>query len=190
MTKHPTHAQIIAAALPLVVRHGTSVTVSMIARAAGVPAAAVFNTFPDKAALLEACATEFLRPGDAVAAVAAISLNQPLAARLASAAVVLRNYRARWSLLADTAPPRRPWRPDNPRGNTDWQARHEGELASLRDALAALFEPERDLLRMSPERLARVFQSMVLTDPLSGPADLLPTEDLVPLFLWGALAPP
>ncbi|WP_328791877.1 TetR family transcriptional regulator [Streptomyces sp. NBC_00273] len=189
MTQHPGRARIVAAALPLVVRHGTSVTTSMVARAAGVPAAAVFTAFPDKTALLEACAAAALRADEAVAALAGIDLAQPLEARLTAAAVHLRRYATRLLLLADAMPPARPGLP-GPTENSGGPARHEEELASLREALTALFEPERELLRMSPEQLARVFQSMVLSDAPSGPTESVPTEELVSLLLWGALTPP
>ncbi|WP_327733981.1 TetR/AcrR family transcriptional regulator [Streptomyces nojiriensis] len=189
MTQHPGHAVIVAAALPLVVRHGTAVTTSMVARAAGVPASAVFTAFPDKAALLEACAAAALRADEAVAALSAIDLTQPLETRLTSAAAHLRSYATRVLLLADAIPPNRTRLPE-PRGNSDRHARHEEELASLREALTTLFEPERELLRLPPETLARVFQSMVLSDAPSGPAETVPTEELVSLVLWGALAPP
>ncbi|MEV7444443.1 TetR family transcriptional regulator [Streptomyces sp. NPDC091204] len=189
MTQHPGRAVIVAAALPLVVRYGSSVTTSMVARAAGVPAAAVFAAFPDKAALLEACAAAALRADEAVAALAAIDLSQPLEARLTSAAAHLRSYATRVLLLADALPARRPLLP-GPTENSDGHARYEEELASLRKALTALFEPERELLRIPPEHLARVFQSMVLSDAPSGPAEPVPAEGLVSLLLWGALTPP
>ncbi|MFD3553475.1 TetR/AcrR family transcriptional regulator [Streptomyces goshikiensis] len=189
MTEYPGHALIVAAALPLVVRHGTSVTTSMVARAAGVPTAAVFTAFPDKTALLEACAAAALRADEAVAAIKAIDVTRPLEARLSSAAVHLRSYATRVLLLADAMPSRRPRIP-KPTENSGGHARHEEELASLRQALTALFEPERDLLRMPPEHLARVFQSMVLSDAPSGPGEPVPTEELVSLLLWGALTPP
>ncbi|MGW6986790.1 TetR family transcriptional regulator [Streptomyces sp. NPDC054946] len=188
MTNHPGRALIVAAALPLVVRHGRSVTTSMVARAAGVPAAAVFSAFPDQAALLEACAAEALRADEAVAAIAAVDLNEPLTFRLASAALHLRSYAARVLLLANAMPACRPRRPEPE--DTDGRARHEEELASLRSALTALFEPERERLRMPPEQLAQVFQSMVLADTPTGPAETLPAEELVSLLLWGALPPP
>ncbi|MFD9475258.1 TetR family transcriptional regulator [Streptomyces nojiriensis] len=195
MTEHPGHALIVAAALPLVVRHGMSVTTSMVARAAGVPAAAVFTAFPDKTALLDACAAEALRADEAVAAINAIDLTRPLETRLASAAVHLRSYATRVLLLADAMPldrtqTRTRTRLPGPRENTDGHARHEEGLASLRRALTALFEPERELLRMPPEHLARVFQSMVLLGAPSGPAETLPAHELVSLLLWGALPPP
>ncbi|MFI8388563.1 TetR family transcriptional regulator [Streptomyces sp. NPDC085540] len=193
MPQHPGHAVIVAAALPLVVKHGASVTTSMVARAAGVPAAAVFTAFPDKTALLEACAAAALRADEAVAALAAIDLTQPLETRLTSAALHLRSYAARLLLLADAMPPSRPWLPE-PTENSGGPARYPKELASLREALTALFEPERELLRMPAEHLARVFQSMVLSDAPSGPAESgaesVPAEELVSLLLWGALPPP
>ncbi|WP_405442607.1 TetR/AcrR family transcriptional regulator [Streptomyces avidinii] len=190
MTKHPTHALIVAAALPLVVKHGASVTTSMIARAAGITSSAVFGAFPDKGSLLDACAAEAVRPDEAVAALTRISLSQPLETRLAAAAAVLHSYTVRVHLVADTLPRAHSWPPDEPTKNTGRHARSEADLASLREALTALFEPERDHLRLPPEHLAGVFQSMVLAAALAGPAPMPPTEDLVSLLLWGALSGP
>ncbi|MFC9816347.1 TetR/AcrR family transcriptional regulator [Streptomyces virginiae] len=189
MTRHPNRARIVAAALPLVVKHGTSVTTSMIARAAGVPTPAVFNAFPDKAALLNACATEAGRRDETVAALTAISLSQPLPARLTAAATALRSYATRMHLLADTTPRTQPWPPGRPTDHASRQMQHEGNLSWFQEAVTALFEPERDHLRIPPERLAGVFQAMILATALSGPAQL-PIEELVSVVLWGALPSP
>ncbi|MGZ9934090.1 TetR family transcriptional regulator [Streptomyces sp. NC-S4] len=180
---------IVAAALPLVVRHGTAVTTSMVARAAGVPAAAVFTAFPEKAALLEACAAAALGADEAVAAIRAIDLAQPLETRLTSAAAHLRGYATRVLLLADAMARGRPRLPGPAEGG-DGHIRPDEELAALRGALTGLFEPEREVLRMPPEHLARVFQSLVLSGTGSGSAESLPAGDLAALLLWGALAPP
>ncbi|TDC94189.1 hypothetical protein E1292_40185 [Nonomuraea deserti] len=57
-------------------------------------------------------------------------------------------------------------------------------MAATREALEGLFEPERDSLRLAPERLAEAFQFLTMaagrgTSPLS-------SAELVELFLHGA----
>src|SRR5690349_12521793 len=59
-------AMIVAAALPLVVEYGASVTTAKIARAAGIGEGTIFRVFPDKETLLKACVAEAVRPDDTV----------------------------------------------------------------------------------------------------------------------------
>ncbi|MER5420166.1 TetR/AcrR family transcriptional regulator [Streptosporangium roseum] len=86
---------IVRAALPLVAEYGAAVTTSQIARAAGIGEATIFRAFTDKDELLDACVVEALRPDHALAQLAAIPLDQPLAARLTEAADTLQAHTAR-----------------------------------------------------------------------------------------------
>lgn len=69
-------------------------------------------------------------------------------------------------------------------GGRPGSAREES-MAASREALAGLFEPERDRLRLAPERLAEAFQFLVMAAG-RGPSPLS-SEELVDLFLNGAL---
>ncbi|WP_326634907.1 TetR/AcrR family transcriptional regulator [Nonomuraea fuscirosea] len=62
----------------------------------------------------------------------------------------------------------------------------EASMAATREVLAGLFEPERDRLRLDPERLAEAFQFMTMASG-RGVAPLTSAE-LVELFLHGAYA--
>ncbi|MER5884536.1 helix-turn-helix domain-containing protein [Streptomyces sp. NPDC001941] len=182
-------AMIVAAALPLVVEFGAGVSTAKIARAAGIGEGTLFRAFEDKDSLLAACMAEAVRPDVAVAHLQAVPLDQPLADRLAEAVDVLRGFMARLGAVAGalataggarTPPPgaREPGRaPDR-----------EAALAAPRAALARLFEPERERLRLSPERLADAFQFMLMGAGRSGAPEPLSTEEIVELFLHGALA--
>jgi AcrR family transcriptional regulator len=55
MSPEARRAAIVAAALPLVVRHGSGVLTADIAAAAGIAEGTIFRVFPDKEALLAAC---------------------------------------------------------------------------------------------------------------------------------------
>ena len=83
---------IVAVALPLIAEHGAAVTTGRIARAAGIGEATIFRVFADKDELLDACVVEALRPDHVLEQLAAIPLDQPLAARLAEAADAMHAY--------------------------------------------------------------------------------------------------
>ncbi|MEV4373751.1 TetR family transcriptional regulator [Nonomuraea sp. NPDC049637] len=199
---------IVKAALPLVVEYGTSVTTAQVARAAGIGEGTIFRAFGDKEALLAACLAEALRPDDTLAHVSAISLDLPLADRLVEAAEALRGYLARMGAVAgalattgglrrpapggdrpapgDEASPASGGEPRAAEGGGRPGSGREESMAASREALAGLFEPERDRLRLAPERLAEAFQFLVMAAG-RGPSPLS-SEELVELFLNGALA--
>ncbi|MFF5208258.1 TetR/AcrR family transcriptional regulator [Streptosporangium sp. NPDC000396] len=185
-------AMIVAAALPLVIEYGASVTTAKIARAAGIGEGTIFRVFPDKEALLAACLAEALRPDDTIAYLASISLDQPLSARLAEAAEAMRGYLTRMGAVAGAlhglGGAGRPGRPQPGRpGEGGPLPDREAGLAAPRAALAALFEPEREDLRLAPERLAEAFQFLVMSAGRPGAPAPLTVEELVELFLHGAL---
>ncbi|MEV4358773.1 TetR/AcrR family transcriptional regulator [Nonomuraea sp. NPDC004186] len=62
----------------------------------------------------------------------------------------------------------------------------EASMAATREVLSGLFEPERDDLRLPPERLAEAFQFLILASGRGGSSPLT-SEELVDLFLHGAL---
>ncbi|MFD8557277.1 TetR/AcrR family transcriptional regulator [Streptosporangium canum] len=240
---------IVRAALPLVAEYGAAVTTSQIARAAGIGEATIFRAFTDKDELLDACVVEALRPDHALAQLAAIPLDQPLAARLTEAAGTLQAHTARIGTVlgalhasgrrsrdrhaaplpagrtagasatgrtgeapaparvvqgsppdqavqappsdqADTTRPRDQAgtaRPPEEAGGTRPSDREDSSRQTV-EALAELFDPERDSLRLPPERLATIFLHLMLSSarrPLGGPQ--VSNDDLVDVFVHGAL---
>ncbi|MFG2530445.1 TetR/AcrR family transcriptional regulator [Streptomyces sp. NPDC048516] len=185
-------AMIVAAALPLVVEYGSSVSTAKIARAAGIGEGTIFRAFADKDALLAACMAEAVRPDDTVAHLESVALDQPLTARLTEAAEVMHGYMTRMGAVAGAlAAAGRLERPAPSASGKDGRSLdREAGLAAPRAALAALFEPDRDTLRLAPERLADAFQLMLMSAGRPGAPDPLTTEELVGLFLNGALTTP
>ncbi len=185
-------AMIVAAALPLVVEYGSSVSTAKIARAAGIGEGTIFRAFADKDALLAACMAEAARPDDTVAHLESIGLDQPLTARLTEAAEVMHGFVTRMCTIAGAlAATGRLERPaPSPSRDDGRSPDREAGIAAPRAALAALFEPDRDALRMAPERLADAFQLMLMSAGRPGAPDPLTTEELVGLFLNGALTRP
>lgn len=183
-------AMIVTAALPLVVEYGPLVTTAKIARAAGIGEGTIFRVFTDKEALLAACMEEALRPDDTVAHLEGISLDQPLADRLTEAAEVMRGYMNRIGdvagALVSVGRAARPPAADD-EDMAERNRRREAGLTAPRTALTALFEPERDDLRLAPERLADTFQLMLMGAGRPGAPQPLDDRELVGLFLNGAL---
>ncbi|GAA1516917.1 TetR/AcrR family transcriptional regulator [Sphaerisporangium rubeum] len=183
---------IVQSALPLVAEYGAAVTTAQIARAAGIGEGTIFRVFADKDEVLGACMAEAASPDRVLRELVSISLEQPLADRLVEAIESLRAYLNRMgavagALMASGRAPRRD-RP-SPQGRQPGLDR-ETSTAAVRDALTDLFEPDRDALRLSPERCAQVFMSAAFSrGRLTGHdvAEITPAE-IVDLFLHGALA--
>ncbi|NUR89811.1 MAG: TetR/AcrR family transcriptional regulator [Nonomuraea sp.] len=198
MSPEQRREMIVKAALPLVVEYGTSVTTAQVARAAGIGEGTIFRAFGDKDALLAACMAEAQRPDDALAHVSAISLDLPLAERLIEASEILRGYLARMGAVAGALaasgglrrlPPQPSAEPEGDRTSGEEERRalsgRDASMAASREALAGLFEPDSDRLRLAPERLAEAFQFLTMAAG-RGPSPLS-SEELVTLFLHGAL---
>jgi AcrR family transcriptional regulator len=186
-------AMIVAAALPLVAEHGTTVTTSQIAKAAGIGEATIFRAFTDKDELLDACVIEALRPDQVLDGIAAIPLDQPLADRLAEAAEAMQAFLARMgSVLGALHASGRQTR-DRPEGAPATGLNREDGSRQTREALADLFEPDRESLRLPPDRLAGLFQHLMFSSLRRAPGVTesdLDTKALIDVFLHGALTGP
>jgi AcrR family transcriptional regulator len=183
---------IIRTALPLVAEHGTAVTTGQIARAAGIGEATIFRVFADKDELLDACVAEAMQTDHVLAEIQQIPLDQPLPARLAEAAAAIEAYLARMGMVIGAL---------HATGRLGRGAHGGGDRAEAgldreramdrtRDAIAELFEPERDRLRLSAEDLASLFMGLAFTRarPPAGPAAPSPSlDDYLDVFLNGAL---
>jgi AcrR family transcriptional regulator len=169
---------IVEATLPLLLTHGAGVTTRQIAEAAGVAEGTIFRAFTDKDELIRAVADRVFDPTPTQVAVQAIDLDLPLEERLATAVEILqRRVTVIWQFMTAaglTKPPER-----------DHAAR--GADAPEMQALARIFEPDRDRLRRSPDQSAQVLRS--LTFACSHPAftteQPLPPEEIVSLLLDG-----
>jgi AcrR family transcriptional regulator len=194
MSAEARREMILQAAVPLVIEYGAAVTTSQVARAAGIAEGTVFRAFSDKDELLAACVAEAIRPDRTVAEIAAISLDQPLADRLTEAVAAMSAHLGRMGTLigalhASGAATRRP----APSAGGDGCGPPDRRTATLptRDAVAELFEPERERLRLPPAQLASLFVALMFQLGSCSDADDEPgTADVVALFLHGALATP
>ncbi|MEU8344244.1 helix-turn-helix domain-containing protein [Spirillospora sp. NPDC048832] len=195
MSPRQRREMIVRTALPLVAEHGTAVTTGQIARAAGIGEATIFRVFADKDELLDACVAEALRPDHVLAEIEAIPLDQPLAGRLAEASEAIEAYLGRMGMVVGAlhatgrAGNRRVPGPGEGEGRGAAPDR-DASMNRTRDAIAELFEPERDRLRLPPEQLAGLFMGLAFTRarPPAGPSESGPTmAEYLDVFLHGAL---
>lgn len=220
MSTEQRRAMIVAAALPLVAEYGATVTTAQIARAAGIGEATIFRAFKDKEEVLAACTAEAMNPSHVLRELASISLDQPLAGRLTEAAEAMRAHLTRMGAVAGalhasghrrertpaagptaaqpTGARRTAARPtdgrtsDNAHDGPDRPAdSRETSMRATRDALAELVEPDRQALRLPPERVASIFLGMLFTQLHFGAegADVDPVE-FVDVLLHGTLNQP
>src|SRR6186997_786846 len=83
-------AEIVAATLPLLLAHGSSVTTRQIAEAAGIAEGTIFRVFPDKERLIEAVVEAAFDTRAVDEALARIPATLPLEDRLVAAVDILR----------------------------------------------------------------------------------------------------
>jgi AcrR family transcriptional regulator len=177
---------IVAAAIPLIAEHGAALTTSRVARAAGIGEATIFRVFADKDELLDACIAEVLRPDTVLDAIASIPLEQPLAERLVEAAGVLEGHLGRIRDVVGGLHSRGA-RPLQRRAFADGAPNRDASTAATVDAVTALFEPDADALRRAPAQLAGLFLGQLYGRGRPVAGQELQVEQLVDLFLHGAL---
>ncbi|MEV4638386.1 helix-turn-helix domain-containing protein [Actinoplanes sp. NPDC049548] len=193
MTAEERRDTIVRAALPLVAERGAAVTTAQIARAAGIGEATIFRVFADKNEVLQACIAAAMDPTLALRELRSISLDQPLVARLVEAVNALDAYFGRMGAVigavhASGTPHRRPGTeavdPARPRGRS---ADRDAAQAATRQAVLELFQPDEAELRLPAEAATDAFLSMFFGRGGSRATTPATTEQLVDLFLHGAV---
>lgn len=186
---------IIHVTLPLVAEHGAAVTTNQIAAAAGIGEATIFRVFSDKQELIDACVAEALRPDAVLDVIRSIPLERPLPARLHEAATALEAHLDRMSRVMGAmhasghGERHRPARSGTgPRAAGPSRA---DSMAETRAAVAELFAPEEEHLRLPREQLAAVLLDVLFARrrrPSAEGEEPLCLASLIQLFLHGALS--
>ncbi|MEV5437118.1 TetR/AcrR family transcriptional regulator [Streptomyces sp. NPDC052682] len=183
MSPEQRRKMIIQTAIPLIAEYGAAVTTAKIARAAGIGEGTIFRVFADKDELLQACMTEALSPEHALRELDAIDVSQPLPDRLAEAAEALQAHMDRMGAVLGSLGHRGGKHPGTVRG-----AGRDESTTRIRAALAELLEPDKAALRRPPEQIAALFFGLLFTQPRTQDEPLLTPQELVEVFLHGALS--
>ncbi|MFD5010736.1 TetR/AcrR family transcriptional regulator [Streptomyces chartreusis] len=174
---------IIQTAIPLIAEYGAAVTTAKIARAAGIGEGTIFRVFADKDELLQACVAEALSPEHAIRELDAIDISQPLPVRLAEAGEALQAHMSRMGAILGSLGHGGGKHPGTVRG-----AGRQESTARIRAALAELLEPDKATLRRPPEQIAALFFGLLFTQPRTEDEPDLTPQELVEVFLNGALS--
>ena len=176
-------AAIVAAALPLVLRHGAGVSTRQIAEAAGVAEGTIFRVFPDKDALMCAVTAEAFDPAPTLHRLAGVDRALPLRERLVVAVEILQERLSGAFALIDAlglvgpppVPPGAP--PPGPAGMND----------AFRAAVVDLIGPDRHRLTVPPDEFAHVLRLLVFsgTHPRITDGRPLAARDVVAVLLDG-----
>jgi AcrR family transcriptional regulator len=185
-------AAIIAATLPLVLRHGAVVTTRQIAQAAGIAEGTIFRVFPDKESVVQAVVAEAFDPAPTLRELAAVNRELPFRERLTAAVTVLQRRLAGvfglLNALGWTGPPEgRPAAARHPPATANPTEIND----AFRAAIVELVGPDECRLRVPATQLAHVLRLLVFsgTHPMIANGHQLEPEQIVAILLDGLAAP-
>ena len=180
-------AALIAATEPLLEQFGRDVSTRQIAEAACVAEGTIFRAFPTKDALIDAVLEEVFDNQRTCDELAAIDPALPLETRLTTAVSVLQARLRRVFALFHSM---RLKPPD--KDSSAFRLRQRDDNEKLNAAVAALFDPEHDRLRMAPDDAASALRTVTfsLTHPILGDQRFTQPEQIVDLILHGITNPP
>lgn len=189
---------IVAAALPLVLAHGRSVTTRQIAHAAGISEGTIFHVFPDKDGVIQAVVESVLQPGQVAVDLAAIDWTTPLHPRIVAIVEILRRRMTEvFELTAALGLPHtpQPAAHGTTAGHRSHGSHHDHRRARMRElsvVIEDLLRPSADQLRFSPEestRMIRLF-TFAASHPDLTDQHPLPATKIADVLLHGIAAHP
>ena len=168
-------AAIVAAALPLLLDRGASVSTREIAEAAGIAEGTIFGVFPGKDAVIQAAFLAAIDPAPTNRALAEIDRTVSFEDQLVAAVSIIEaRYSRIWRLISsigDAGAPRTP--------PTDFPA------------LVEILEQKRNRLRTDPSTAANQLRALTLavSNPVFFPGTPMSPNEIVNMFLDGVLGP-
>jgi AcrR family transcriptional regulator len=184
-------AAIVAATLPLVLRHGSAVTTRQIAEAAGIAEGTIFRVFPDKESVIQAVVAEAFDQKPTLRELAAVDRELPFRERLTAAVAVLQRRMADVFGLLNALGWKGP--PQTGQSDQDCSPQRAADAAEIESAFRAavihIVGPDEALLRVPAAELAHVMRLLVFsgTHPLISAGRTLSPEEIVSILLDGLL---
>ena len=145
-------AALVEATVPLLIENGSAISTRQIAQAAGVAEGTIFRVFPDKNSLILAAIRSALDPEKGERALHSIPTDLELRERVTQAAAIMLAGLSRFGrlhmiareLIIDLGPA------------SDFGAEMQKNNLRIQEAMASVFEPDADRLRVSPSNAARL----------------------------------
>jgi AcrR family transcriptional regulator len=184
MSPQQRREMLVAATLPLVVRHGLKVTTRQIAEAAGVAEGTIFRVFPDKDALVHAAVAKALDASPAFAELAAVDMGLELRDRVAVITGILqRRYVMVFNLLIAVGTHR------PPENLNECRAKARSQNAAIMDEIGRILEPDQERLRRPVPDVVRILRLLTFSGshPLISDGCTLTAEEITDVLLHGTL---
>jgi AcrR family transcriptional regulator len=171
---------LIAATLPLVLRHGPGVTTRQIAEAADVAEGTIFRVFADKEALIQAVVERAMDPSATLRELAGVDRGLELRVRLAAVVEIVQNRLTGIFTLIDALGLHGPPRDDD---------RHRPMNDQFREAVVDIIGDDRTRLRVPAAELATALRLLVFaaTHPRLHDGNALTPAQIVSILLDGLL---
>ncbi len=181
-------AALVEATVPLLIENGSAISTRQIAQAAGVAEGTIFRVFPDKNSLILAAIRSALDPEKGERALRSIPTDLELRERVTQAAAVMLAGLSRFGrlhmiareLIIDLGPA------------SDFGAEMQKNNLRIQEAMASVFEPDADRLRVSPSNAARLLMLNIvgMSGFAFGEVQQIDPAAIVAILFDGLVLPP
>jgi AcrR family transcriptional regulator len=184
MSPEERREMLVAATLPLVVRHGLKVTTRQIADAAGVAEGTIFRVFPDKDALVRAAMVKALDAGPVLVELDAVDMTLELHDRLVVVTGILqRRFVMVFNLLLAVGMHGPPDDVDEHRASA------RPQHAAILEEIGRIIDRDRESFRCGVPEVVRILRLLTFSGshPLIADGRLLTAEEITDVLLHGTL---
>ncbi len=175
-------AALVAATLPLILKHGTDVSTRQIAEASGVAEGTIFRAFPDKDSLIRATLQAATDPAPLLAELDRVDRTLSLRPRMVAITEILQQRLINVITVMTAVRIQGPPLPDQPRRDVN---------KVINAKVSALIRADRQQFRCPVTEVARLWRLLLFSGshPMITDGKLLTPQEIVHLLLDGVLRP-